>query len=1118
MISEPVKQTGFLAEFYVIGADQRDIRSLAEIDFDAPPTHQQVVEKLNYSGDDPFWDGGPGNFFAARFSATITVQTAGTYTFFLNSDDGSQMSLGGDVVIDNDGLHSAKLQTVTLDLDAGSHPIEVLYFEARGTQTLDLEWSGPDTAFQTVSLDNVTQPGSDIVAPEPAEPKPAEPKPVDPEPVDPEPAEPQPVDPEPVVPPSEPERPVTGSNDGPQRIEAVDYTAGHTLSVDGGRTTTIQLDTAKTIASVEITEGPAVGNATVNPDGSIALVLTGSDYDGALSVGYKVTYADGSSATEVMELSVAPVTQAAGWGMGEHYMLETDAAGDVIVETGDNHRKVFVSESKEALSLADIAAREGIPVENIDGQWLLANGEYGASEGMALASDAGMALWYELTIGKEAEPGSHWLLFESGYEYSDLGKVVGRGASGESELHPLHVTSWGEGPAPVLNNSVSISQLPSQNVVISNLSVTGGMGVKGATNVLVTDTEFTEVIMNVRNSEGFTLHDSSISHTTVQTDDGSGVTQGFLGVASTGILMEGNVFHHNGWEEGYGMDGTGGAPDMYSHNVYLQWDTRDVTYRDNISSQGASFGAQLRGGAFAEDNVFLDNNVAVNFLGGNYKDFGNVGNFTYFANNLVTSGSYKDAQGIGGKGWGTINGGADTTLLDNIVAHLANPDDPSDLEDKQITRFATTQHDGGSYLYEDTMVLNWLAADPRRYKDEALDRNLEDVDFDTAMQTTIQRYADQLTGGATATIGGLMEYILTLAETEFDDTVTASDIVNYFRSGFGVDPTDTTGDTAHRFIPNDLADGIRWDNSINWDSGELPTDGDVVDLAGNWVNYGVLTTRIEDLDLGAGGKLSITSGLLGVEDTLETGGGTGRISLDGAGQFWTDGYSAAGLLEADVAGGRFANTGVMDGDLAIRVSDNGQAILATDGGLMTLSGQSELRIEGSDVRVGFDGDSNGTAILQMDEGAVLSFIADAEGFSTLGEFRSGAWDQSGSPVQSGISLDGVLAIDLSAYQGGVGTHKLIEVDALHNMFDEFIFHGLEDGLQAQVVIDFDTDQLVLEITAGNDAAELEIIGNPYARGDETSALWSDVTAGQGGYDGSLPELSQYPGSEFDLLF
>ncbi|WP_299968466.1 PA14 domain-containing protein [uncultured Roseobacter sp.] len=1113
---------GFLAEFFNIHDDDRDIKSLSEIDFSAPSVHEEVVSDLSYEGYDAFYDGGKGNFFAARFTADIKIEKAGTYTFNLNSDDGSQLSIGGKVVIDNDGLHDAITKTVTLKLEAGSYPIEVLYFEARGSQTLDLDWSGPDTEFEMVSLDSVvvpeTKPDTDTDTDPDTKPdtdtdtdpdtKPDTDTDTDP---DTKPDTDTDTDPE----PTPPRLPTSDTGEGPVRVEAVEYSAGETVSVSGGRTTTLELNTAKQITSVEIVEGPAAGNATVNPDNSIAVVMTGTDHEGPLAVEYKTTYADGSTSTGTMKLDVQAPTQEAGWGMGQHYMLERDSDGDVVVETGDNHRKVYVSEDEKALTLSDIAAREGVAVGDIDGKWLMEHPEYGGSEDMALATDVGMTLWYELTADYQ-DPNSHWLLFEAGYEYTDLGKVTGRGAMGESELHPIHITSWGEGPAPVLDNTIAISQRPSENIVISNLEVHGGMGVKDSKNVLITDTDLVSDGLGIRSSEFVTLHDSSISYATIDFNDGSGVTQGLLGVDSTGLLLEGNVFHHNGWEDGYNMDGTGGAPDQFSHNVYLQWDTRDVTFRDNISSESSSVGAQLRGGAFAEDNLFLDNNVAVNFLGGNYKSFGHVGNFTYFADNVITSGAFKEAQSIGGQGWGTTNGGYESTMLDNIVAHLGDPDDPNGLDGKEVTRFATSQKENASYFYEDTKVLNWLASDPKRWKEDAMDRNLDDVDFDQAMQTTIQRYAAELTGGQTATIEGLMDYILSLSNTEYDDVVTASDIVNYFQSGFGQDLDNGSAVEEHRFIPNDLAGGVRWDNRINWDSEELPTDGDTVDLGSNWVQYGSLTSRIEDLDLGDGGKLAVTSGLLEVKGTLSTSGGDGHVSIDGAGQFWTNGFGDAGRLEVNIEGGRFANTGVVDGDVTIQVGDNGQAILATDDASMILSNGSELRIVGSDARVGFDGDSDGRAIMQMADNATLSFVADEDGFSTLGEFRSGYWDQSGSPVQSGISLDGTLNIDLSDYTGGVGTHELINVDALQGMFDEIVFVGLDDAYKARTVIDFETDTLMLEITNGNGDTANDIIGKPGQRGDEPWSMWDALRAGEGDFNSTSPLVLEEP--ELNFLF
>ena len=73
------------------------------------------------------------------------METAGRYTLYLTSDDGSALFLDGARVIDNDGAHATTTRTVTLDLDAGAHALELLYFENGGVQTLQLEWQGPDS-------------------------------------------------------------------------------------------------------------------------------------------------------------------------------------------------------------------------------------------------------------------------------------------------------------------------------------------------------------------------------------------------------------------------------------------------------------------------------------------------------------------------------------------------------------------------------------------------------------------------------------------------------------------------------------------------------------------------------------------------------------------------------------------------------------------------------------------------------------------------------------------------------------------------------------------------------------------------------------------------------------
>src|SRR6056297_3816647 len=226
----------------------------------------------------------------------------------------------------------------------------------------------------------------------------------------------------------------------------------------------------------------------------------------------EVTYSDGSKEIIRPQLEVAAPTQEAGWGAGDHYMLATDENGDVIVETGDNHRKVFVSGSEEALTRADIAALEGLTEADITADWLIDNPEYGGSEGTALSSDVGMDLWYGINgfslNGQWSEPNSNWLLFERGYEYTDIGPVVMRGTKGEDPMHPVHITSYGTGSRPVIESSLKAFQLDISNIVVSDLELSEGAWISGTKNILFENVRFTDEQSAMQGNTNLTIRDS----------------------------------------------------------------------------------------------------------------------------------------------------------------------------------------------------------------------------------------------------------------------------------------------------------------------------------------------------------------------------------------------------------------------------------------------------------------------------------------------------------------------------------------------------------------------------------------------------------------------------------
>lgn len=94
-----------------------------------------------------------GETFALQFDGWLRIPSDGLYTFHLTSDDGSVLRLGGQVVVDNDGLHPPALQSARMRLRKGDYPLQIRFIQGGGGAELRLEVEGPEVSRRPVPFD-----------------------------------------------------------------------------------------------------------------------------------------------------------------------------------------------------------------------------------------------------------------------------------------------------------------------------------------------------------------------------------------------------------------------------------------------------------------------------------------------------------------------------------------------------------------------------------------------------------------------------------------------------------------------------------------------------------------------------------------------------------------------------------------------------------------------------------------------------------------------------------------------------------------------------------------------------------------------------------------------------
>lgn len=755
---------------------------------------------------------------------------------------------------------------------------------------------------------------------------------------------------------------------------------------------------------------------------------------------------------------------AKGWAAGEHYVLARDADGWSIAEPGQNHRVVYVS-TKGRTNADGLTPDTPVNLKGLN----------------ALMK----TLLIDPASPKAGSQEASWhVLFERGRDYGFFAPGY---VNGEDSLHPFVIGAYGKGARPVFGNSMKFYEDGASNIVVRDVEFAysprtalvkdtdyrlRGIDIlgKGHENLL-----FENVVVRPYNvdariqsaSENITLYRTMIldAH---REDPAKGAlnwkgafdnrVSGLFATMADGLLIEESLFDHNGWEDGYRPSGARGPlqpPSMFSHNLYLNYSLTDVTLRDNIVSQAASVGAQLRSGGVIDGTLFFDNNAGLNMLGGGSDGAGNfLGQYGLLLDSVITAPSNKDAIQIGARGTGAqINGAG--AVVDTIIAQ-----DGDGLDSRPAGVRNPLRLDSGpdAVSVDGITIYNW-GTDPNQ--------TLPGAPSDAALSAvTLDRFAASVLGAGNDRFDLLAQW-RSRDVASWDKYPGADDVIAFFRDGFGYAPSAAAAGRTVSFEPDARTEGFRWDNRLNWTDDRGPVADDTVRLDGHAVTYSGETLRIAGLDLGAGGVLRVTHGLLEVlgEGALATGTAGGAVRVANAGQFLFAGYGDPDRLTLSVAGGRAANTSTLDGQVDISVT-GGQLLLAEGGGLFELAGGSRLEIRGGGAQVGFD-DLSGTARFRLD-GGTLAFVFDNDDVAPVTEFRSGRHGTAAPGVVSVFDVTtGIVVADLTALAPSPVDRRftLVDADSLNGTPGAILFEflGAAPGMNPELVWDTAAAALYLDI-------------------------------------------------------
>ncbi|HUG20667.1 MAG TPA: DUF1553 domain-containing protein, partial [Planctomycetaceae bacterium] len=156
----------FKQKFKSLSLDQIQQPDLADLEyrfyrdtFEKLPNFDELKPETVAKLDPPYFDLRPAtreDSFGFVFIGSLIVPADGEYTFWLDSDDGSRLTVDRAELIVYDGIHKiGKPHQKTVTLKQGRVPIRLDYFQGKSDKGLGVRWSGP--GFQDRYLSAATE-------------------------------------------------------------------------------------------------------------------------------------------------------------------------------------------------------------------------------------------------------------------------------------------------------------------------------------------------------------------------------------------------------------------------------------------------------------------------------------------------------------------------------------------------------------------------------------------------------------------------------------------------------------------------------------------------------------------------------------------------------------------------------------------------------------------------------------------------------------------------------------------------------------------------------------------------------------------------------------------------